>query len=263
MKNNQAIGIFDSGVGGLSVLQHIQQLLPNETIIYIADNGYAPYGCKTNEHVKQRSQIIIDYFISQGVKAIVIACNTATAAIIEYFRQQYELPFIGVEPGIKPAIRQTRNGHIGIMATSTTLASTRYHELCKRFSQQVQIHSQACPRLADQIEAGALDTPEIHHLLRIYLDALHNKHIDTIVLGCTHYSFIKHLIQKMTDNSIKLIDTSHAIAEQLKRVLEQEELRSHSSVGSVQYLSSGSTEQTKATIYNLLSIDVAVMPFDL
>ncbi|NOQ78025.1 MAG: glutamate racemase [Gammaproteobacteria bacterium] len=260
MKNNQPIGIFDSGVGGLSVLQHVHQLLPQEHILYIADSGYAPYGCQDNSFIEQRSRVITEHLIAQGAKAIVIACNTATASIIESFRQQYGIPFIGIEPGIKPAIAMTKNGHIGIMATTGTLSSTRYSELRQRFGDSVNVHNQACPGLADQVEAGLLDDPDTMQLLKKYLSILEKKQVDTIVLGCTHYSFLITQIKKIMGPSIQLVDTSYAIAEQLKRVLEQESSKNKAVSGSINYYTTGSIDNTKSTINSLLGYDVTVNP---
>lgn len=260
MNNNQPIGIFDSGVGGLSVLQHVHQLLPHEHILYIADSGYAPYGCQDNSFIEQRSRVITEHLIAQGAKAIVIACNTATASIIESFRQQYGIPFIGIEPGIKPAIAMTKNGHIGIMATTGTLSSTRYSELRQRFGDSVNVHNQACPGLADQVEAGLLDDPDTMQLLKKYLSILEKKQVDTIVLGCTHYSFLITQIKKIMGPSIQLVDTSYAIAEQLKRVLEQENSKNKAVSGSINYYTTGSIDNTKSTINSLLGYDVTVNP---
>ncbi len=259
--NEQAIGIFDSGVGGLSVLQHIHQLLPHEAILYVADSAYAPYGCKSEKIVKQRSKIITEHLIAQGAKVIVIACNTATASIIESFRQQYGIPFIGVEPGIKPAIAITQNGHIGIMATSNTLSSTRYNKLSQRFSSQVHLHHQPCPGLADQVEAGLIDDPITLQLLQTYLGKLQQKQVDTIVLGCTHYSFLRQQIQQLTANSMQIIDTSSAIAEQLLRVLTENHLINHNiyhKKTSIQYFTTGSISKMQSTLNLLVAPNLIV-----
>ncbi|MCW8929401.1 MAG: glutamate racemase [Gammaproteobacteria bacterium] len=256
--DNQPIGIFDSGVGGLSVLQHIHQLLPHENILYVADSGHAPYGCKDESYIEQRSRVITEHLLAQGVKVIVIACNTATASIIEKFRQQYGIPFIGVEPGIKPAIAITKNNNIGVMATSGTLSSDRYNELSQRFSRDVTVYSQSCPGLADQVEAGLLDTPETIHLLEKYLSPLLVRQVDTIVLGCTHYSFLRDQIQLIINDEIQLVDTSRAIAQQLIRVLEKEALLKTSDRGLIHYYTTGAIDKTQTTMRCLLKKDVMV-----
>jgi len=268
MKNNQGpgsqqfedgpIGIFDSGVGGLSVLQHIHQLLPFDNLLYVADSAHAPYGCKAETYIEQRSRVITEHLLAQGAKTIVIACNTATASIIEKFRQQYGIPFIGVEPGIKPAMAITNNNNIGVMATAGTLSSERYNELSQRFTGPVNLYNQSCPGLADQVEAGLIDAPETIQLLERYLSLLLAKQVDTIVLGCTHYSFLKKQIRKMISDSIHLVDTSRAIAEQLERVLEQEALKKKSGSGSITYFTTGSIHNTRATMNRLLNKEIIV-----
>lgn len=255
---DQPIGIFDSGVGGLSVLNHIHQLLPHENLLYIADSGHAPYGCQAESYIEQRSRVITEHLLTQGAKAIVIACNTATASIIEKFREQYGVPFIGVEPGIKPALEITKNNNVGIMATSGTLSSERYNELSQRFGEAVNLYHQACPGLADQVESGLLDTPETISLLEKYLSLLIAKQVDTIVLGCTHYSFLRSSIQKIINDSIHLIDTSQAIAEQLVRVLQQDALQRTSGGGNIAYFTTGSIKHTQATMARLLNKEVIV-----
>ncbi len=249
---DRPIGIFDSGVGGLSVLQHIHQLLPHENLLYVADSGHAPYGCKGGAYIEQRSRIITEYLLAQGAKVIVIACNTATASIIEKFRQQYGIPFIGVEPGIKPALALTKNHKIGVMATTGTLSSERYKELSQRFSDSANIYHQACPGLADQVEAGLTEMPETIVLLKKYLSLLTAEQVDTIVLGCTHYSFLVNPIQAIINHSIKLVDTSRAIAEQLIRVLELESLKKKSEGGSILYFTTGSIHNAEVLMSCLL-----------
>ncbi len=256
--DDQPVGIFDSGVGGLSVLQHIHQLLPNENLLYVADSGHAPYGCRDEAYIEQRSRIITEYLLAQGAKVIVIACNTATASIIETFRQQYGIPFIGVEPGIKPAIAFTKNNKIGVMATSGTISSERYKDLSLRYTKSISLYNQSCPGLADQVEAGLLDTPETFLLLEKYLSRLLSRQVDTIVLGCTHYSFLSVPIKAIICDSIELVDTSRAIAEQLLRVLAQEFMAKKSGAGNVQYLTTGSIEKTQVTMSRLLKRNVVV-----
>ncbi|MCK5697771.1 MAG: glutamate racemase [Gammaproteobacteria bacterium] len=259
--NSQPIGIFDSGVGGLSVLQHIHQRLPHEAILYIADSAYAPYGCKDTKIIKQRSKIITEHLIAQGVKAIVIACNTATASVIESFRRQYNIPFVGVEPGIKPAIVATKNGHIGIMATSNTLSSARYHKLSQRFTSKVHLHHQPCPGLADQVEAGLINDPKTIQLLQIYLNKLQQKQVDTIVLGCTHYSFLSQQIKQLSIDSMSIIDTSSAISEQLLYVLTKNNLINHNvhqKKTSIQYFTTGSSRKMQSTLNCLVAPNLSV-----
>lgn len=255
---DRPVGIFDSGLGGLSILQHIHQLLSRENILYVADSGHAPYGCKNEQFVEQRSRIITEHLLQQGVKVVVIACNTATASIIETFRAEYGIPFIGVEPGIKPAIELSRNGNIGVMATTGTLSSTRYEALSQRFGHSVNVYNQPCPGLADQVEAGKLDAPETLTLLKNYVEPLLARQIDTIVLGCTHYSFLAPMIRQIAGEDISIVDTSRAVAEQLARVLRSEGLESDSARQINAYYTTGSVAATREAIMRILGHEVMV-----
>ncbi len=253
MHNKKPIGIFDSGVGGLSVLQQIRHLLPCENVIYVADSGHAPWGCKDEAFVEQRSRIITEYLLQQGAKVIVIACNTATASIIEKFRHQYGIPFIGVEPGIKPAIKISKTGNIGILATEGTLSSKRYNELSQRFSSTANLYHKACPGLAEQVEECQIDTPQTIALLEEFLHPLLKLQVDSIVLGCTHYSFLSSLIRKIIGDSICLVDTSYAVAEQMVRILRQEGLQNTAEVdGDTVYFTTGKVHNTRSIISRLL-----------
>ncbi len=258
----QPIGIFDSGVGGLSVLKHVQHLLPRENIIYVADSAYTPYGCKSHEMVKQRSIVITEFLLKQGAKVIVLACNTATAYIIEELRQCYDVPFIGVEPGIKPAIKQSKTAHIGILATQNTIDSTRYAKLIKSYDDQAVLYHQACPGLAEQVENAHLNDPATYQLLSQYLSVFLSQPVDTIVLGCTHYSFLHHQIEQIMNNSITIIDTSYAVAEQVVRVVREHQLENKQAIRKVSYFSSGSKDQLGKAIEHLLKQKVIVYFLD-
>jgi len=251
--DNRPIGIFDSGVGGLSVLQHSRQLLPRENFIYIADSGYAPWGCKDNHFIEQRSRVITEHLLAQHAKLIVIACNTATASIIETFRDQYEVPFVGVEPGIKPAISLSKNTNIGIMATKGTMLSQRYKELIQRFSNSVNLYHSACPGLADQVESGQINTAKTIALVEEFVQPLMKQQVDSIVLGCTHYSFLSTLIQKITGDSIFLVDTSRAIAEQIVRIINQYQLKNNEGNGTSRFFTTGDLEKTRLVMNKLLN----------
>ena len=251
----QPIGIFDSGVGGLSILQQTHQLLAHENFIYVADSAYAPWGTKGDQFIEQRSRVITEHLLEQGAKLIVIACNTATASIIEKFRRQYGIPFVGVEPGIKPAISLSKNGKIGIMATQSTLSSQRYKDLLQRFSEPVTLHHIACPGLADQVEHCQLNSPETIHLLESFIHPLLAHKIDTIVLGCTHYSFLSPIIKNIIGESITLVDTSYAVAEQIDRVLQQNNIKNNKTDGSSRYFTTGEIEKTRLVMSKLLQQD--------
>jgi glutamate racemase len=224
--SNQAIGVMDSGVGGISVLKHIHALLPHESLIYLADSKYAPYGNKSVEEITARCMVLCDDLLQKNVKAIVVACNTATAAAIDILRDTFDIPIIGMEPAVKPAAEASKNGVIGVLATVGTLKSAQFAALLEAYGRDVKVVTQACVGLVECIERGELDAPETKALIRQYAAPLLAEGADTIVLGCTHYPFVKHVIQEVVGDKITLIDTGAAVAKQLKRQLEEKSLLS-------------------------------------
>lgn len=222
--SKQAIGVFDSGIGGISTLRELQRQLPRENFLYVADLAYSPYGDKSTEFLQHRAEVISHFFLANHCKAIVIACNTATAAAITPLRRQLEIPVIGVEPGIKPAILTTASGVAGILATQRTIASPKFLELLRQFSVTVEIIPQACPGLADAIEGGGSSRAMRKELLRKFILPLLARGADTLVLGCTHYPLIMDEIREVVGADIKLIDTSAAIAKQVVRQLEKNDI---------------------------------------
>lgn len=257
------IGVFDSGVGGLSILKQIHHLLPHEDLIYIADSKYAPYGSKTNDAVIQRCKIIVEYLISQGAKAIVIACNTATMAAISTLRKQYQLPLIGVEPGVKPAVLNSKSGVIAIMATSGTIASDHYIRRSTPYRKHIRFYDIACPGLADQIEKGELNSERTRALIENFLAPVIEYKMDALVLGCTHYPFVRPLIREIVGPSVDIIDTSIAIAKQLQRQLSQLHLLNENKTpANIQILSSADTQSIKMTIAKLWNDQVTLKVFN-
>lgn len=219
------VGVFDSGVGGLSVLREIYHLLPNESMLYVADCGHVPYGEKTAEFIRERCVVMAEFFRAQGAKALVLACNTATVAGVADLRERYpDWPIVGMEPAVKPAAAATRSGVVGVLATTGTLQSAKFAALLDRFAADIQVVTQPCPGLVELIETGDLTSPTIRHLLQGYVEPLLAAGCDTIILGCTHYPFLKPLLREMVPASITLIDTGGAVARQLKRLLIQNDL---------------------------------------
>jgi glutamate racemase len=223
---NAPIGVFDSGVGGLSVLRHIRAQLPHEHLLYFADSGFAPYGDKPEPVIAARSLAIADFLVGLGAKALVVACNTATVAAIKLLRAHYpQMPIVGVEPGLKPAAALTRNGKVGVLATDGTLAGEKFLLLREQISQSgnAQFLLQGCTGLADQIELGELDSSATSAMLERYIVPLLEQGADTLVLGCTHYVFvqatIESIIARATSRQIVLVDTGDAVARQLARLL--------------------------------------------
>jgi glutamate racemase len=220
------IGVFDSGVGGLSVLRHIRAHLPHEHLMYFADSGFAPYGAKSEAVLAQRVFAIGDFFVERGAKAIVVACNTATVAAIALLRERYpDLPIVGVEPGLKPAAAATRSGTVGVLATEVTLSGKKFLLLRDQVSASTgaRFLLQPCHGLVDQIELGGLDSSATMTLLRRYIEPLLDQGADTLVLGCTHYPLVRASIERVIAESghgdVILIDTGDAVARQLARLL--------------------------------------------
>ncbi len=207
------IGVFDSGLGGLSVLRCLCQLRDDAGFVYVADSGHAPYGDKPVEQIVARSLRIADFLARQGMDLLVVACNTATAAAVQALRQAYpELPIVGVEPGIKPAVQRTRNGRIGVLATASTLRSERFQMLAQAHADGVDLTLQAGVGLADAIETHALDSDAVRRVVEQCCAPLRAADVDTVVLGCTHYPLIADLIRQQFPPGIELVDTSEAIA---------------------------------------------------
>jgi glutamate racemase len=220
------IAVFDSGVGGISVLKHIHDLLPAESLIYVADSKYAPYGNKSPAEIQARCFEIADFLIAQHAKVLVVACNTATAAAVDAMRERYHLPIIGMEPAVKSAAAASKNGVIGVLATVGTLKSAQFAALLESYGRNVKVVTQACVGLVECIERGDLESAVTFKLVQQYCQPLLDQGADTIVLGCTHYPFVKPMIEQIVGADIALIDTGAAVANQLKHRLLAEQLQS-------------------------------------
>jgi glutamate racemase len=237
------VAVFDSGVGGLSVLAEIQQLLPCESLLYVADCGYVPYGEKTPEFIRERCATIAEFFHRQRAKALVVACNTATVAGIADLRARYpDWPLVGMEPAVKPAAAATRTGIVGVLATTGTLQSAKFAALLDRFAADVKVITQPCPGLVELIEKGDLVSPAIRQLLQGYVQPLLEAGCDTIILGCTHYPFLKPLLRDMIAPSITLIDTGAAVARQLQRLLGERDMLADGRPQTAQFWTTGDPE---------------------
>lgn len=221
MKSNQPIGIFDSGVGGLSIWKEIVTLLPKENTIYLADSKNAPYGKKSTQEIIDLSVKNTELLLNKGCKIIVVACNTATTNAIDYLRENYVVPFIGIEPAIKPAALQTKTNAIGILATQGTLTSELFHSTSDRFTQGIEVVEQVGEGLVPLIEKGEIDTLEMKNLLNKYLKPMLDKQIDYLVLGCSHYPFLIPQIREIVGDKVTIIDSGEAVARQTKAVLDK------------------------------------------
>lgn len=261
------VGIFDSGLGGLSVLRHVRALLPSERLIYFADSAYAPYGDRTEAAVIERTLAIAGFLVAQQCKALVLACNTATAAAVGAVRERYpSLPVIGVEPGLKPATLCSASRVVGVLATVRTLASARFQALEARLAAAtgVRFVSQACNGLADQVEKGELHSPATAALVRRYVEPLIRQGADTLVLGCTHYPFLLPLIddaaRRAGGQRVQIIDTGEAVARQLRSVLGERAIlcAADAAPNPVHGWTTGSAGTLEAALIRLLKISAPV-----
>ena len=219
------IGVFDSGIGGLTVLNEALRQAPAHHYTYLADSANAPYGEKSVEWITKRSLDLCHWLVREGCQALVVACNTATAEAIESIRQEMPaIPIIGVEPGIKPAVTQSANHKVGVLATQNTLKSDKFNALLKSLNSDCELIPQAGLGLVPLIESGQLDSAEMNALLREHLQPFQEAGIDTLVLGCTHYPFLTPLIREILGSEIQIIDTSEAVVKQLSRQLEEFQL---------------------------------------
>lgn len=267
MAADGAVGVFDSGIGGLSVLRHIRAHLPHEHLLYFADSGFAPYGDKPEEVIVVRALAIAEFLSQRGAKALVVACNTATAAAIKALRSTYPaLPLVGVEPGLKPAAALTHSGTVGVLATEFTLASAKFNLLREQVSAAtgVRFVTQACIGLVDQIEKGELLSAATAMLVHRYVAPLIAQGADTLVLGCTHYPFVQTLIEQAAmragKSPITIVDTGEAVARQLLRLLEQHGVQNQTmDGGDLEAFTTGSRTTLTTAFATLLKLDPPVV----
>ncbi len=234
-----SIGIFDSGSGGLSVLREIRKILPQERFIYWSDNAHCPYGEKTAGYIIDRSRAITDFMLSKGARAVVVACNTATAAAIATLRAEYDIPFVGMEPAVKPAASGTRSGVVGVLATAGTLSAPKYQNIKEQYADAVCIEESVGRGFVELVESLELDGPHAEEVVRASLEPLLEAGADTIVLGCTHYPFLLPVMQRIAPRGVKFIDPAPAVARRLKDVLEQAAIPLNDPEPGVELLSSG------------------------
>ncbi|HGL4261758.1 glutamate racemase [Burkholderia dolosa] len=254
------IGIFDSGLGGLSVLRAVRAHLPAESFIYVADARYVPYGERDDAFITERTIAIGEWLVGQRAKALVIACNTATAQSIAAARERLAIPVVGVEPGIKPAVQQSASGVAGVLATQSTLRSARFQALLERHGAGCRFICQPGHGLVQAIERGDTGSPALRALLADYLHRMLDEGADTVVLGCTHYPFLIATIRDIVGDRLSIVDTSDAIARQLVRVLDQHDLRAPNDtrVAPPRFCSTGEGRQLQALASTLLALDAPV-----
>lgn len=259
--NNNPIGIFDSGIGGISIWKEIHQLLPNEHTIYLADSKNAPYGQKSKQEIINLCIKNTELLIKKGCKIIVVACNTATTNAIKHLRATYDIPFIGIEPAIKPAALHTKTKSIGILATKGTLTSELFHNTSELYSDNIKITEQIGKGLVELIESGKTDTEDMTSLLKKHLEPMLAQNIDYLVLGCSHYPFLIKQIRQLLPYNITIIDSGKAVATQVKTVLEKIQLSNSNHIKSVnnhQFF----TNKNKVILSSFLSDDYIISELD-
>lgn len=279
-----AVGVFDSGVGGLSVLRSIRNLLPAIDLVYVADSLHAPYGEQSEAFIKERTLSLGLALERAGVKAIVVACNTATVLAVKALRAQTQLPVVAIEPAIKPAVLRTQSGVVGVLATTQTTQSQSVQRLCELYGANTKILLQPCPGLVEWVESGLNQSDEAHHLLSRYIEPLIDQGADTLVLGCTHYSFLKDLIQKIVGTGVELIDPADAVARELERrlaiqplgnkkdvdfnncssITKKDNIHSQSlgAMGSIRLFTTGNLSQAQVVMPRLWGEDIEIQKFN-
>lgn len=257
--SDQPIGMFDSGLGGLSVWREVVKLLPNESVIYFADSANCPYGPRPEEDIRKLSEKSINFLLSKGCKLIVVACNTATSAAITYLRKKFNVPFIGMVPAVKPAALHTKTNNIGILATKGTLNSKLFKETKKRFAENVNVHLQVGYGLVELVEKGLHESPQAEEVLRQYIEPMLANNADHIVLGCTHYPFLSKLIRRIAGDDVTIIDPAPAVALQTKRQLEENDLSaSPQATPHYSFFTTGDPQIMRDFIKQTLHLDVIV-----
>jgi glutamate racemase len=251
------IGVFDSGIGGLSVVREITRQLPHQNVLYFADSAHVPYGERPLAEIQTFSQVITVYLVRQGASVVVVACNTASAAALRHLRARFDVPIVGMEPAIKPAVEQSQSRHVGVIATQVTFQGELFARLVERFARNATVHTQACPGLVERVEAGQIDDAETEGLLRQYLTPLMEAGIDSLVLGCTHYPFLRPAIESVLasgERDVVVIDPAPAVARQTGRVLAGLGKVRNKGTGKVVLFTSGDVTAFEAQIHRLANI---------
>jgi len=256
---NQAIGIFDSGVGGLTVWRELVKYLPNESVLYYADNANCPYGPKSKDEIIRLAVKVVDFLIKKDCKIIIVACNTATAAAIDFLRSKYNCPFIGMEPAVKPAALNSKTKSIAVLATEGTFNGKLYLETSNKYAKDVEVNIQVGDKLVDIVEKGLVNTSETLSYLLALLKPLVEKNIDHLVLGCTHYPFLIEVLKKVLPTNVAIVDPAPAIIKQTINILEQNNLVSNNQNKSYySFFTSGSSLILKEVLAEITNLEYRI-----
>lgn len=246
MEKSAPIGVFDSGMGGMSVLGELLRHMPTENYIYYGDSANAPYGTRPTEEVVKLSVEVSDYLVEQGVKAIVVACNTATSAAIKVLRAKYDIPIIGMEPALKPAVENTDQGKVAVMATEVTLREKKFAKLMERLDSSNPIEKVPCPQLVPLVENGHVDGPEIEEAIKACFDGIDISEVNSVVLGCTHFVFLKEAVRSVLGDHIQIFDGNFGTVRHLKNKLNQMDcLNIKNEISNIQIINSLSNEMVE------------------
>jgi glutamate racemase len=237
-----SIGIFDSGVGGLSVMREMAKELPQEDVVCFADSVHCPYGRRSHDEIQRLARGIVTFLLSQGAKVIVVACNTGSAAALHHLRETFSVPIVGMEPAVKPAAERTDSKVVGVMATEATFQGTLFASLVERFASDVEVLTQTCPGLVEQVETGRIEEAATMEMLRRYVQPVVDAGVDSLVLGCTHYPFLKPLIREIVGEDVETVDPSAAVARQTRRVLARDGLVGEGECGRHVFYTTGDPE---------------------
>ncbi len=252
------VGVFDSGLGGISVLKEIHQRVPTASLAYVADSAWVPYGARSDDFIQQRAQSLTHFLIEHGADIVVVACNTATAAAVPLLRESVKVPIVGMEPAVKPATAATRSGTVGVLATAGTLKSVRFAALLDQFGGDIEVLTRICPGLVEQVEAGDLDGPQTRTLVNQFVTPLIQAGADTLVLGCTHFAFLRPLIEQVAGPDVKVIDTGEAVARRVEQVAKAIGEGFHRSSG-VAFWTSGDTSEVTGPLRKLWGAQVTLV----
>jgi len=255
IENSSPIGIFDSGIGGISVLRSIRQLMPNESILYLADQIHVPYGKRSLEEVREFSIEISRFLLKMGAKLVVLACNTASAAALHDLRKNFpEISFVGMDPAVKPAAEISLTRKVGILATSATFQGALYSSVVERFAKDVSLYQQTCQGLVEQIEAGEVASQKTRKILEDALYPMLEKGIDTVVLGCTHYPFVISMIKDIVGEDVRVIDPAPAVARQVDKLLSSSMLKNSGNESfSMKFFTTGNPAEFSRNLPGLLN----------